>query len=565
MIIRRMLIAVAIAAAGVSVPQGAAAQHSRGPAPEAGAPQGDQRDVVAIVLGTRVTRGDLAAAADARRAGFLPETPGWSVTWQKREEALVRLAMYDAIFMPLVEDEARARGLEPTADELLNYQTRVERSREQLRRTLRPQPDPDQVAVWREGLLAQVADVEVIEEVKHGYRAELRNHEANVNQQGVSPAPVKKPTPEADRVTRQMVTFLKLHSWLFEQHGGSAAWSPLLFALIAPDAIRSWLAEREEAGDLKFSDPADRDAFLAVVNGSLDGSRGGPLLEGDEAKALLARTPGWAPLEPEALRPSPQPAEPAVPAALPADPNKVLAEVLGVAITRSQIDPIQALAWVGSEKEMKPGGSRDRAALVGLLLMPLLEHEARRNGFAPTDAELRRFHAAVRARDIEMLDHRIFTHEQSLPALRTDAQSPDLDAEARRLSMEFVQQTEQMIEEIKTRKAAIQAERLEALDPTLREAWRALLLRSKAHRWLFGQHGGTVALGPYGSLYAVDALDQWLAEQERTGRLRFKNDRLKEAFYAEVAARRTRAMPHEDFGITGDAAVQLARQKALWE
>ncbi len=157
---RAVLSTMAIAALTACAQYHVGAQPSHDPAPTPAGRDGDPKAVSARVLGEPVTRGNLAAASEARRTHRFPD----GRTAQVPEDRAAQVATIDLILMPLVEHAARTHGFELTEAEIENHHGIEERWRGRMKQALSPAADAERAAVAAESMHVQLADVEVMEE-----------------------------------------------------------------------------------------------------------------------------------------------------------------------------------------------------------------------------------------------------------------------------------------------------------------------------------------------------------------------------------------------------------------
>ncbi|HEX5719591.1 MAG TPA: hypothetical protein VF179_25750 [Thermoanaerobaculia bacterium] len=196
-----------------------------------------------------------------------------------------------------------------------------------------------------------------------------------------------------------------------------------------------------------------------------------------------------------------------------------------VAVVLSQ--PVEA-----SEIEPRPGGIARHGAsllqirakqLAALVQQRLLDSYAQRHGLEPTEAELRAllrsFEEAAKGAEESMKRAK----EERIAGIRKKLEAPALDpAERTRLTAELANwERSPTGRDAKAREA----------DPMI----SALAQNWKVQRSLYRQYGGRVLLSSFGFHVAIDAMRQFLQEEEKRGSFEIPDPDLRAAFWAAVA------------------------------
>lgn len=243
-------------------------------------------------------------------------------------------------------------------------------------------------------------------------------------------------------------------------------------------------------------------------------------------------------------------APPAPPAADNAATGGVVLTVLGRAYTAADVDPTaESNPTLGAAR---PTGEIHHVGRLGeLLIRPLVERYLERNNLAPTEAEVAAATNAFRA-SLNTNDAVAARQRERLAAIHEALGDPTLSAEKRA----GLQAELKLVEELNA--AATGLPKPDApLDPVLVDILHAIVAQWKFNKSVYDRFGGRL-LNDIMGMEPLDAMRQWLEEEEREGAFTFTNDGLRDLFYARYK---------RDYGssiVVGVEAKKLM-SKPFWE
>ncbi|HWM94364.1 MAG TPA: hypothetical protein VN493_26650 [Thermoanaerobaculia bacterium] len=199
----------------------------------------------------------------------------------------------------------------------------------------------------------------------------------------------------------------------------------------------------------------------------------------------------------------------------PVDASEIEPRPDGVAHQRPRLDDEAFARWVLQARAMR---------LAALVQKRLLDSYAKQSGLEPTEAELQPLLRSFEkgSKDVEESMRR--TRQRRLAEIRKKLEDPALDpAERARLTAELAE-WEQFPSggEAETQKGD-------------REFVSGLVQNWKVQRSLFNRYGGRVLVSSFGFNIAIDALKQFLREEETRGSFEIYDPALRTAFWTAVA------------------------------
>lgn len=291
------------------------------------------------------------------------------------------------------------------------------------------------------------------------------------------------PNVEMRATALPMIRQRILHKHLYDKSGGRVLLTA--FGPIAYDAYKTWLTEREQAGDFKIADPEHRKALLARWDQDTN-----PQLT--SSKKTIQKAFDHAAIE-QFVESMAQ-----TPAGAIGNPNQRL---IGEVLRKNLYIPQQLLA----DKPQLPGLLRD-------LIVPALEEHYRKQHpeLEPTDAEIDVIHNRFKSGEADAQ----FVFQLALDDVTMRLKNTD--------------PTSDKFNELQSQKQNLER-KLAGGDSRPRAT--ILARQRKFHRHLYNQFGGGRALETTQGVEAFDAQKKWVEEQERLGAFQISDAGLRETFY----------------------------------